>query len=379
MLIVAGAAGGFWRFRQDPDPLAGLDTAVAVNADIEDAVTALGKIQPHDYVDVGAQVTGQLKRIAVEPGAQVKAGVLLAEIDPQLQLAKLELDRAQLAQQEAERDVQRLQVEFATAQHARQLRMRGEGATREDAVERAHSEMRMATAKLAAIEAQIRQTRSTTKADEAQLGYTRIFAPLSGTVVSVDAREGQTLVAVQQAPVLLRIAVLSSMTVWSQVSEVEVNKLRPGMDLYFTVLGQPDRKWPAKLRQLLPAPVKPTTASGAASPAPAAANNNIVVYTALFDVDNSAGELMPEMSAQVFFVCAAAKAAVVIPAVALADAGVDRNKNDNTVTVIDAAGRRETRAVKVGVRNRFDVQIVSGLSAGERVLKPEPDGAQALP
>eukprot|EP01032_Pedospumella_encystans_P001582 gene1582-1837_t len=84
--------------------------------------------------------------------------------------------------------------------------------------------------------AQIAQTQATLQADEARLGYTRIFAPMAGTVVSVDAREGQTLNATYQTPNVLRIADLSSMTVWSEVSEADVRRVKPGMAVYFTTL-----------------------------------------------------------------------------------------------------------------------------------------------
>jgi membrane fusion protein, macrolide-specific efflux system len=362
LLVVGGAGTRIWQ-QHRADPLAGLEFAVARRAEIEDTTTALGKIQPREFVDVGAQVSGQLKRVLVQVGDSVRAGALLAEIDPQLQVAKLEIDRAQLAQLQAERDVQNLQVEFSAGQFERQIRMKEQDATREDVFERSRSEMRVAAAKLQSIEAQIRQVQSTTKADEAQLGYTRIFAPMTGTVVSIDARPGQTLIASQQVPVLLRIADLSSMTVWSQVSEADITRLRTGMELYFTTLGQPGRKWHGSLRQLLPSPPRAAAALSGASATPAL--NNLVLYTALFDVDNQAGELRPEMTAQVFFVVARAADAVVIPPQALREG----KAGAATVSVVTANGELESRAVKVGIRSRFDLQIIEGLAAGERVVK----------
>ncbi|WP_247879213.1 efflux RND transporter periplasmic adaptor subunit, partial [Azospirillum brasilense] len=127
-----------------------------------------------------------------------------------------------------------------------------------------------AAAQVEATQAQIRQTDSTLQADEAQLGYTRIYAPMSGTLISVDARQGQTINSAYEAPVLMRIADLSAMTVWTQVSEADVTRLRDGMPLYFTTLGHPGRRWTARLHEILPAPPKPP-ASGKARPPPEAA------------------------------------------------------------------------------------------------------------
>lgn len=374
LLAAVGAVFGVsWRNRPQ-DPLAGLAIDVARTAEVEDAVVALGKIQARDYVDVGAQVSGQLEQIAVRIGDRVEQGALLATIDPRLQLAKLEMDRAQLAELEAERLAQQLQVDLTATEFERQIRLRGDGATREDTYERTRSEMKVAAAKLQVIDARIRQVRSTTKADEAQLSFTRIFAPIAGTVVSIDARAGQTLVATQQAPVLLRIADVSIMTVWAQVAEADVSRLRVGMDVYFTTLGQPDRKWHATLRQILPVPVKPNAAQSGAPVAAAA--SNVVLYTALFDVDNASGELRPEMSALVHFVVARATDAVVIPAATLGPSSAGMGRGSARVEVASPNGKLETRTVRVGVRNRFEAQIIDGLVAGERVVRREPGRAE---
>jgi membrane fusion protein, macrolide-specific efflux system len=363
LIVVAGAAAAGWHYWPRPSPLAGVALTTAKTADVEDAVTALGKLQPRDYVDVGAQVSGQLKRLAVAVGERVERGQLLAEIDPQLQLAKLEMDRALLAQLEADRAVQQVQVELSTLQFERQQQMKASGATRDDVFQQKRSDVAIAAAKLASIEAQIRQARSTIKADEAQLGYTRIFAPISGTVVSVEARVGQTLIAVQQVPQLLRIADLATLTVWAQVSEADVTRLHVGMPVYFTTLGHRGRKWHGTLRQLLPAPYKPP--ANANAPANTS-SNQVVLYTALFDVDNAAGELRPEMSAQAFFVNARARDAVVVPVTAL------REEDGKTrLRVAAADGTLALREVKVGVKNRFDAEISSGLSAGERVVEKD--------
>ena len=94
---------------------------------------------------------------------------------------------------------------------------------------------------------------------------------MSGTVVAQSAKQGQTLNANQQAPIIVRIADLSTMTVQSQVSEADVASLLPGMPVYFTTLGDPSKRWYGKLRQINPTPETV---------------NNVVLYDALFDVDN---------------------------------------------------------------------------------------------
>jgi macrolide-specific efflux system membrane fusion protein len=191
---------------------------------------------------------------------------------------------------------------------------------------------------------------STLRGDQANLGYTKIYAPMAGTVVSQSARQGQTLVASQQAPTIVRIADLSTMTVWTQVSEADVGKLKLGQNVYFTTLGKPEQKRASTLRQILPTPE---------------VLNNVVLYDALFDVPNPDGDLGIQMSAQVFFVHAAAKDAVLVPAAALAQG---KGKAKGATVLVMKDGVPEPRPVSVGVRNRVQAQIVSGLEEGEEVV-----------
>jgi macrolide-specific efflux system membrane fusion protein len=348
-------------------------TARAQVGDLEDTTTALGTFQPRDFVDVGTQVSGQLRKIHVEIGDTVTQGQLLAEIDPTIYAARVDADRAQLQSLRAQLIEKQAQATLAKEQYDRQTRMRRAGATSEEAFQTAETAWKTTQAQIASLRAQIEKVESDLRADEANLGYTKIYAPMAGTVVSQPARQGQTLNATQLAPVIMRVADLSTMTVWTQVSEADVNKLRIGQDVYFSTLGQPDRRWTGNLRQIMPTPE---------------VINNVVLYNALFDVPNPDGSLGIQMSAQVFFVHDSVKNAVLVPVAALAAGagrervpGADkgpRRKSDavtaesgdkNAATLLVMKGAKpEPRRVVVGVRNRVQAQIVSGLEAGEEVV-----------
>lgn len=366
-LVLGGLASA--ALLRPADPAASAEVAVVGRGTVEDTVTALGKIQPRAYVDVGAQVSGQLTRLHVTVGQMVRAGDLLAEIDPALQQAKVEAGRAERARLTALLTEQRARAAFAGAQLARQASLRNSGSGRGEAYDQASMEARIAAAQVEATQAQIRQTDSTLQADEAQLGYTRIYAPMSGTLIAVDARQGQTINSTYEAPVLMRIADLSAMTVWTQVSEADVTRLTDGMPLYFTTLGHPGRRWTAHLQQILPAPLKPAASGSGGSSSPAGsggATNSVVLYTALFEVANQQGDLRPDMTAQVFFVAAAAKDAITVPVAALTPA--DEAAERRSITLIGDGGAIETREVRVGVRDRFNAQILDGLAEGERIV-----------
>src|SRR5665647_960350 len=301
--VLAGGGYYAWRtwFAAD-DPANSLLTAAVTRGDIEDTVTATGTLQPKDYVDVGTQVSGQLKKLLVDIGAIVKKGQLLAEIDPSVYQSKVDADRAQLLNQRAQIADKQAQLVLAELQFSRQQNLARDNATTSDALQSAEATQQSARAQLNAFKAQMQQTESTLRGDEANLGYTKIYAPMAGTVVSQTVKQGQTLNANQQAPIIMRIADLSTMTVQAQVSEADVPKLRVGMDVYFTTLGGDNRRFYGKLRQIPPTPT---------------VVNNVVLYDALFDVANPTQTLMTQMTAQVFFVIASAKDAVLVPLSAL--------------------------------------------------------------
>jgi macrolide-specific efflux system membrane fusion protein len=374
LILVIGGYLGWRTWFAAEDPSKNVLTAVVTKGDLEDTITATGTLQPKEFVDVGTQVSGQLKRVLVEVGAIVKAKDLLAEIDPSVYLSKADADRAQLSNQAAQLTDKQAQLVLAELQLTRQKNMMLEDATTGEAVQSAQAGERSARAQVESVKAQMRQTESTLRGDDANLSFTRIYAPIAGTVVSQAAKQGQTLNANQQAPIVMRIADLSIMTVQAQVSEADVPKLKIGMDVYFTTLGSSSRRYYGKLRQIPPTPT---------------VVNNVVLYDALFDVSNPKQTLMTQMTAQVFFVLASAKDAVQVPLTALRPALVkstvstksragrtapsaDRRSQfragEALVSVVDKNGNIVDREVQVGILTRVAAEVLKGLAPGEVVV-----------
>jgi len=394
LALVGGSYYGWSAWKANGEAASRLTTSVVQRGDIEDAVTATGVLQPRDYVDVGTQVSGQLRILHVEIGDRVEKGKLLAEIDPTVYKTRVDADRAQINTLAAQLSDREAQLALAEQQHQRQVNMMREQATTQEALQSAEAALKSAKAQINVLKAQIEQTRSSLRGNEANLGYTKIYAPMAGTVVSISAKQGQTLNANQQAPIILRIADLSTMTVQSQVSEADVSRLKLGMEVYFTTLGSQGKRWNGTLRQVNPTPE---------------IVNNVVLYNALFDVENRDGALMTQMTAQIFFVTAQAKNVVQVPVAALrpaarseartarraanADAKASANRNGErragqaspdrsrlaggraTVQVMNDDGAIEEREVRVGVVSRVAAEIVSGLEPGEKVVTGTATGA----
>ncbi len=301
-----------------------LSTVTVSRADIESSVTALGTLQPRRYVDVGAQASGQIQTLHVEVGDTVRKGQLLVEIDPSTQQARLDAGRYSIDNLKAQLAEQRAQLQLARQQLERQRALAAAGASRDEDLQTAAAQLKVTQARIGLFQAQNRLARASLRSDEAELGYTRIYAPMDGTVVAVDAREGQTLNAQQRTPLILRIAKLSPMTVWAQVSEADIGKVTPGMTAYFTTLAGGKRRWTSTVRQVLPIPPKPLEQASQGGGSPASVSNGsagsqVVQYSVLLDVDNPDGALMAEMTAQVFFVAGQARPVLSVPLAALDD------------------------------------------------------------
>lgn len=280
----------------------GREMVVVETGSLEDVVTAQGKLEPKQYVDMGAQISGQLKKIHVRIGQTVKAGDLLAEIDSRVYESRVRANRARLKTLQAQRAQQEAQGVLAKQMHERNRTLIKSKAISIETLQISEATLSAAVAQLAAIDAQIEEAQSTLDGDLANLSYTRIFAPIAGTVVSQLAREGQTLNANQMAPIILQIANLDVMTVRAQVAEADVMRLNTGTPVYFTTLGSQSRRWQADVRQILPSPEIIT---------------DVVLYNALVDVDNTDRQLMTGMSTQMFFVLAKAEAVPVVAVTAL--------------------------------------------------------------
>jgi membrane fusion protein, macrolide-specific efflux system len=220
----------------------------------------------------------------------------------------------------------------------------------------------VAFADVASLTAQMKQATAAVGPAAANLGYTRITAPMAGEVVSITTLEGQTINANQQAPNILRIADMTTMTVCAQVSEADIVRVKVGQAVYFTVLGQP-RRWSGTVRQILPTPEL---------------ISNVVFYDVLFDIPNPDRALNIQMTAQVFIVLAAAKHALLIPAAAVGNASPGSTIN---VLVLSTAGRPESRAITIGIRSEISAQVTAGLVEHEQVVlrAPTTKGTTANP
>ncbi|WP_447903703.1 efflux RND transporter periplasmic adaptor subunit [Stenotrophomonas geniculata] len=373
-MLVAGT--GWWALAEDGD--AALITAPAQVADLEKTIQAVGRVNPKELVAVGAQVSGQVKRLHVVLGQRVQAGQLIAEVDSQPQ-------RITLRSAEAATNALRAQHAASQARHAqasgvyeRQSQLVASRLVSQEGFEAARMARDAARSEVAALQAQIDQAVTQVETARINLGYTRIVSPSDGYIVAIVTKAGQTLNSMQTTPTIVMLAQMDTMTVRAEIAEADVELVAPGQPLWFSTLGPSGRRYESHLQQLEPAPSSiadvATGNAGGSAQSPKA-----VYYAGLFDVANPGLKLKPSMTVKVTVQLARAANALQVPLTALV-APDDMDGNRGTVRVVDPKGRVRKRAVTTGLRTATAVQILSGLRAGENVVIGQaPSGGESEP
>jgi len=373
LLVVLAVRAAF--FSAPPPPT--FAVAEVTRANLEDSVLASGTIDAIERVSVGAQVSGQLKSLKVALGDRVKKGQLVAEIDDLTQQNDLRNAEAALQTRRAERAAKIAMLKQAELAFRRQRQMLAADASSREAYETAEATLGVTRAEIASLDAQIAQAEIQVDTARVNLGYTRIASPIDGVVVAVVTKEGQTVNSIQSAPTIIKVAQVDTMTVKAQISEADVTRVKPGLPVYFTILGEPDERYHAELRAVEPAPdsiQKDDATSSLTSSSSGSSTTAAVYYNGLFDVPNPDEKLRISMTAQVFIVLGEAKDTVVVPASAL---GKRDGDGRYAVRVVLKDNKTEVRQVKIGMNNNVQAQVLEGLEVGERVVSA--DSAPAAP
>ncbi|MDQ0137609.1 macrolide-specific efflux system membrane fusion protein [Neorhizobium galegae] len=354
-----------WNLFLGPPAKPELVTTRARTGDIEEVVLATGVLEPLELVRVGAQASGRIEHLAVKIGDIVEAGQLVAEIDSQTRRNTLRDREAALANIRAVLAARRAGLVKAEKDFERERDLLAGGSTPRAQYDASVAMRDTARAEVQSLDAQVTQAQVALESADIELDYTRITAPIAGTVVAIVTDEGQTVNALQTAPTIVMIARLDTMTVRADISEADVVRVRRGLPVWFSILGDPKRRFDGELRQVEPAPASianegNATASGISS------TKGAVYYTGLIDVANGDGVLRPSMTAQVSIVLSRVSGAVLIPLSAVE--GAPRAGDTARVRILDAMGEIQIRQVQVGIDNGADIQILGGLQAGETIV-----------
>lgn len=385
LIILGGGAYFLWH---KPDTAPTYVTEAVRRGDIENSVLANGMLQASKLVSVGAQVSGQILSLPLALGDEVKKGDLIAQIDSLAQQNNLKDALASLKSINAQFRAKQAQIRQAKLEFTRQQAMLADSASSRASYETAEATLTVYQAELEQLEAQKQQAEINVDSARIDLGYTKITAPMDGTVVYSAVEVGQTVNANQTTPTIVEMAQLETMTVKAQISEADVVNVHSGQAVYFTILGKPNHPYLGTLRAIEPGPISMNGDDSKMS----SSDSDAIYYHGLFDVENPDRTLRIGMTAQVSIVLAKAEDALLVPAQIL------RIKPRDKSVAVDQPSERKTRRgpqyqvpvlvdnqvqyvdVTIGINNKINAEITAGLKEGDQVVlgMPSSDSSSKL-
>jgi HlyD family secretion protein len=283
--LTGGLLAGGWLFMPNANSSTNPKYRLALvdQGSIRASVTATGTINPITTVIVGSQLSGQVVEILANHNDEVKAGQIVARLNSDQIVHKIEAAKADIAQMKASKIVQEVEVGQSEKNFQRQSSLRPSGTTSETSYDAAKAKFETAKAQLEVISAQILQKEAALKQIEVDLRNTDIRSPVDGVVIKRDVELGQTVAATYQAPTLFTLADdLHHMEIAANIDETDVGRIQAGQQVTFTVTAYPGRDFKGRVRQLR---LGANTIS------------NVVIYTAIISIENPNLELLPGMTA----------------------------------------------------------------------------------
>lgn len=323
---------------------------------ITQVVEASGTINPVNTVSVGSTVSGLIKAIYVDYNSVVKKGQLLAQIDPANFEAAVQQNQAQI--NSAESDMAKIQAvtEMSRKTYSRYKNLYKKNFIAKSELDQAESDYLSNLAQIGAARAKINQARATYKTAMTNLGYTKIIAPVDGTIISREIDLGQPVAASFQAPELFTIAQdLTKMQIEVNVSEADIGKVKEGQQVTYTLDGYPDRLFYGKVTQVR---ISPTTVS------------NVVTYSVIVGVDNKDLTLKPGMTANVSIITSKSENILCAPSVALKyTPETDGKKYQSQGLWILANNKPQRIDIETGASDDTNIEVKSDkIKIGDKVI-----------
>lgn len=323
---------------------------------ITQVVEASGTINPVNIVSVGSTVSGLMKAIYVDYNSEVKKGQLLAQIDPATFQAQVDQNQAQI--NNAQANLAKLNAELAYAQktYQRYKNLYDKNFIARSELDQAESDYLSKRASVTAQKASISQAKASLNTSLTNLGYTKIIAPVDGTIIKRAIDVGQPVAASFQAPELFTIAQdLKKMQIEVNVSEADIGKVKEGQQAEYTLDGYPDAIFKGEVTQVR---LNSTTTS------------NVVTYTVIVSVDNEDLKLKPGMTANVSIITSRNKDVLCVPSVALKYTPETTGQKYKQQGVWILENNEPVRIpVKEGASDDSNVQIITNkLKVGDKVI-----------
>ena len=362
-LVILAGLGWYGYQKMQPKNEATFITEEVKRGKIAQTVSATGEISATNLVDVGAQVSGQIKKMHVKIGDVVKEGDLIAEIDNVTQVNEVNTRKAQLQTYQAQLESAQVALKIAQRKYSRYKSLASADAVSKEEFEATEDSLATNRAKIKELQSSIRQTQIAINTAEKDLGYTRITAPSAGTVVSLVVEQGQTINSSQTSPTVVQIADLTSMTNKMQIAEGDATKVKAGQTVNFTILSEPDTPISAKLDSIDPGL---TTMSQGSYSKSTDTTSNAIYYYARATVPNPEGKLAIGMTTQNTVEIASVDNVLVVPTVA-----IKTKDGKKFVRVLGVNNQAVDKEIQTGLKDSMNTEVKSGLNEGDKVVMSE--------
>ena len=362
LLVAAGAA--YYFFSSNSKQETTYLTESVTRGNVEKTVIASGSVESVNEVDVGAQASGKITKLYVKLGQEIKKGEMIADIDSTTQINTLNTKKAALVSYQAQLKAKKTAYDVALSSYNRLSKLYTQKATSLDSVNTAKSTLDNAKAEMEAIEANIKQAEIEVNTAETNVGYTKITAPMDGTVISVPVSEGQTVNANQTTPTIVTIADLSQMKIKPEISEGDITKVKAGQEVSFTILSDSQTVYHSVIDSVDPANTTTSDSSSTSSlSSSSSSTTSAIYYYANVLIDNPNRTLRIGMTTENNIKIANAKDVLLVSNMA-----IQKRDGKSFVNVLNDKNQPEPREVEIGVQNDFKTEIKSGLNEGEKVI-----------
>lgn len=357
VVVIAVGGGGIWYWWASGTPPIHYKTALVERGPITAIVTATGTINPVVSVQVGSQVSGKVAQLFADFNSKVTKGQILAQIDQKPFKARLSQARAAVKSARGNLAKAKVLAIQRKREFDRMAALRPQAFVSQADVDLAETNYRDATANVEVLQAQLDQAQAVLASAELDLGYTTIYSPVDGIVVSRNVDVGQTLAATFQTPILFVIAQdLTQMQVNANVSESDVGDVKEGTEANFRVDAYPKQFFDGVVTQVRNAPIN---------------IQNVVTYDVVITVRNPELKLKPGMTANVTIVTARKENPLRVPngALRFRMPNVPTDRKAARVWVLDPNHQPRQVDVSTGIADSLFTEIVSDtLREGDPVI-----------
>lgn len=357
VILAATAAGLYFKYFKKEDTITYITQPVR-RQNVEKVVNATGEVKAVDLVTVGAQVSGKIEKLYVSIGQTVKMGDMIAEIDSTTQQNDVDIAKAKMSSYQAQLKAAKTSLKIAKKQYQRMQSLKKQNAASTEDLENAEDGYESAMSKVAEIEASLKETEISLSTAETNLGYTKITAPLDGTIVSVPVKVGQTINAAMDTPTIVQIADLNQMEIYIEISEGDIGNIKPGVKVTYSVLADMNKVYETTLKSIDPALTLLTDDQYTE----VVDSSEAIYFYGRLVVPNADGKLRIGMTTQNVIYVESAEDVLTVPAMAL------KGDVDGKYVEVRTAEGVERRPVITGVSDDLNVEIKKGVSEGEEVV-----------